>query len=239
MDSIFTRIAICCLLTFLGFQAFKELKKPEKETYIEQHEPQMLAEGTLAEGEHMTDKDIPSTKIKNPVKLLTFFLVLATGVGFVMVSWVVPLLGDLISGATFSSGEKAGPSPYARAISLTTTGQYVEAVIEFQRLAAADPTDRYPVMELVKLQLGKLENVDAAILTLQNALAQEWPEKDGAFFSQRLADLYQDEKGESARAKEILHSIIAKYPASPAAGNATHRIREIEEAEFIASRKQS
>ena len=93
-------------------------------------------------------------------------------------------------------------------------------------------------MELVKLQLGKLEDVDGAMETLQFALNQEWPEKDGAFFAQRLADLYHDQKGDSAMAKELLGGIIEKYPGSPAAGNATHRIREIEEAEFLASRKQ-
>ncbi len=235
MDSIFIRLAIVCLLGFLGFEAFKELRKPEKDAYLEMH----MAENEAYKLEHDgAEMAVPSGKVKNPIKLLTCFIILAAGVGFVSVKWVLPLLGDAVSTATFSSGEQAAPSPHAKAIALVTAGQYHEAAEEFKLLAEADPTDRYPIMELVKLQLGKLEDLDGAMGTLQFALDQEWPEKDGAFFAQRLADLYHDEKGDSEMAKQLLNGIIQKYPGSPAAGNATHRIREIEEAEFLASRKE-
>ena len=236
MDNIFIRLAIVCLLSFLGLQAVKELKKPDKEVYIEQHEPELKANGTLAEGENMTDANIPTNAIKNPIKLLTYFIILAAGVGFVVVQWVIPMLGDAVSTATFSSGEQAGPNPNAKAISFMTQGKYQEALAEFQRLAAENPTDRYPVMESVKLQLGKLEDVDGAMATLHKALELEWPEEDATFFAQRLADLYYEEKGDTASAKEMLNHIIQQFPGSPAAGNATHRLREIEEAEFLASR---
>lgn len=236
MDNIFIRLAIVCLLSFLGLQAVKELKKPDKEVYIEQHEPELKANGTLAEGENMTDANIPTNAIKNPIKLLTYFIILAAGVGFVVVQWVIPMLGDAVSTATFSSGEQAGPNPNAKAISLMTQGKYQEALAEFQRLADENPTDRYPVMESVKLQLGKLEDVDGAMATLHKALELEWPEEDATFFAQRLADLYYEEKGDTASAKEMLNHIIQQFPGSPAAGNATHRLREIEEAEFLASR---
>lgn len=236
MDNIFIRLAIVCLLSFLGLQAVKELKKPDKEVYIEQHEPELKADGTLAEGENMTDAHIPTNAIKNPIKLLTYFIILAAGVGFVVVQWVIPMLGDAVSTATFSSGEQAGPNPNAKAISFMTQGKYQEALAEFQRLAAENPTDRYPVMESVKLQLGKLEDVDGAMATLHKAMELEWPEEDATFFAQRLADLYYEEKGDTASAKEMLNHIIQQFPGSPAAGNATHRLREIEEAEFLASR---
>jgi tetratricopeptide (TPR) repeat protein len=239
MDTIFIRLAVVCLLGFLGFEAFKELKKPDQETYLDLNEAKFREDGTLAEGEHLSDAQVPAGKVKNPIKLLTYFIILAAGTGFVVVKWVLPILGDAVSTATFSSGEQAGPSPYVKAIALATAGQYPEAAAEFKLQAAANPTDRFPVMELVKLQLGKLEDVDGAIQTLHSALGQQWEERDGAFFAQRLADLYHDEKGDSASAKELLQSIIAKFPNSPAASNAIHRIREIEEADFIASRKQS
>jgi tetratricopeptide (TPR) repeat protein len=235
MDNVFIRLAIVCVLAFLGFEAFKELKKPDREAYIELHAAEMEAFKEDHEGAEMK---VPSNKLQNPIKLLTYFIILAAGVGFVSVKWLLPILGDAVGGATFSSGEKAEPSPYAKAIDLTTAGQYEEAVEEYKVQAEANPTDRFPLMELVKLQLGKLEDVEGAVATLEYAVNQEWEEKDGAFFSQRLADLYLDQK-DSARAKELLQGIMQKYPGSVAAGNATQRIREIEEAEFIASRKQA
>lgn len=237
MENPFIRLAVVCLLAFLGFEAVKELKRPDKDVYIEQNEAKFRAEGIIPEGESMNDSHIPANaKIKNPIKLLTYFVILAAGVGFVVVQWVIPMLGDAVSTATFSSGEKAGPSPYAKAISFVTAGKYHEALEEFQRVATENPTDRYPVMEMVKLQLGKLENIDGAMETLTQALEREWPEEDATFFAQRLADLYYEEKGDIPAAKQILQQLIEQFPGSPAAGNATHRLREIEEAEFLASR---
>ncbi len=236
MDNIFIRLAIVCVLAFLGFEAFKELKKPDKEAYLEAHATENEEYKTEHDGAELP---VASSKLQNPIKVLTYFMILAAGVGFVTVKWVLPMVGDAVGGATFSSGEKADPSPYAKAIELTTAGQYEEAVEEFKVQAEANPTDRFPLMELVKLQLGKLEDVGGAVATLEYAVNQEWEEKDGAFFSQRLADLYHDQLGDSARAKELLHGLMQKYPGSVAASNATNRIREIEEAEFIASRKQS
>ena len=67
MDSIFIRLAVVCLLAFLGFEAFKELKKPDKEAYIELHRTENEAYKIEHDGAEM---EVPGSKIKNPVKLL-------------------------------------------------------------------------------------------------------------------------------------------------------------------------
>ena len=236
MDNIFIRLAVVCLLGVLGVVAAKELRKPDRDAYLEQHEKQLRIDNNLLEGEAVPESLVPSKDVRNAVKLLTYCILLAAGIGFVSVQWVIPMLGDAVSTATYSSGEKVGPSPHAKALSFVTQGKYQEALEEFQRLSAENPTDRFPIMEIVKLQTGKLSDIDGAINTLRGALEQEWPEEDATFFAQRLADLYRDEKGDLASAKEILQQLIQQFPGTPAAGNATHRLREIEEAEFLASR---
>ena len=236
MENIFFRLAVVCLLSVLGVIAAKELRKVDKEVYKESHEPQLRSENRLGEGESMPDSMIPPSEVRNPIKLLTYFIILAAGVGFVTVQWIIPMLGDAVSTATYSSGEKLGPSEHAKGLSLITQGNYQAALDEFRHLAIANPLDRFAIVEIVKLQLGKFEDVDGAIATLRNALSQEWPEADGTYFAQRLSDLYREEKGDLASAKEILQHIIQQFPGSPSAGNATHKLREIEEAEFLASR---
>jgi tetratricopeptide (TPR) repeat protein len=233
MDNIFFRLAVVCLLGGLGLVASNELRKPDKLKYQEEHERALRASGDLEDGQEM---NVPADAVANPVKLLTYFVILAAGIGFVAVQWVIPMLGDAVSTATFSSGEKLGPSVHAKALSFVTQGRYPEALEEFQRVAAEDPTDRFPVMEIVKLQLGKLDDVDGAIETLRGALELKWPEEDGTFFAQKLSDLYRNEKDDLTSAKEILQQLIEQFPGSPAAGNATHKLRELEEAEFLASR---
>lgn len=236
MDNIFFRLAVVCLLSVLGVVTAKELGKQDKEDYRAAQEAQLRSENQLGEGESIPDSKIPPSLVRNPIKLLTYFIILAAGVGFVAVQWVIPMLGDAVSTATYSSGEKVGPSEHAKGLSLITQGNYQAALDEFRRLSATNPLDRFSVVEIVKLQLSKFEDVDGAIATLRGALEQEWPEADGTYFAQRLSDLYRDEKGDLASAKEILQHIIQQFPGSPAAGNATHKLREIEEAEFLASR---
>ena len=236
MDNIFFRLAVVCLLAVLGVVAAKELRKPDKEDYKAAQEAQMRAENKLGEGESMPDSMVPPAVVRNPIKLLTYFIILAAGIGFVAVQWAIPMLGDAVSTATYSSGEKVGPSEHAKGLSLITQGNYQAALDEFRRLAVVNPLDRFSIVEIVKLQLTKFEDVDGAIDTLRNALSQEWPEVDGTYFAQRLSDLYREEKGDLASAKEILQQLIQQFPGSPAAGNATHKLREIEEAEFLASR---
>lgn len=237
MDNIFIRLAVVCLLAFLGFEAFKELRRPDKDEYMEQLQKSKVDSGELAPGDNISDADIPKeAKIKNPVKLLTLFVILAAGVGFVAVRWVIPMLGDAVSGATFSSGEQQEASIYSKGHSLVTQGRYEEALAEFGRLAEEHPADRTPVMEMVKLQLGRLENPDGAIATLEHALQREWPEDEATFFLLRLATIQAEEKFDNAAAKDILNQIINQYPGTPAAANSTHKLREIEEAEFLASR---
>lgn len=236
MENILIRLSILSLLGFLGYQTVRELRKPDVETYKTRHEPELRAQGVLTEDQRMTEQHIPAGATSNTILVLTYIIVLAVGIGFVVVKWVLPILGDAVGTATFSSSEQLEADPNAHAISLMSQGRYEESLAEFHRLMEERPTDRYPVMESVKLQLGKLHDVDGAVQTLRVALEQEWPMEDATFFAQRLADLYYDDKRDSASARQIMEQLIADYPNTPAAGHATHRLREIEEAEFLAAR---
>jgi TolA-binding protein len=236
MDNLFIRLAVICLLAFLGFEASKELKKPDREAYIENNIGTWRAEGKLAESEQPTDALVPPSKVQNAAKLLTYFVILAAGVGFVTLKWIIPMLGDALNSATFAANDK---SPYTKATDLITAGKYHEALAAFQKLASARPTDKVPVMEMYKLNMGRFQDSDGAIETLRSALERPWPEEDTAFFATKLANLYYEEKGDISAAKQVYEFLISAHPDTTTAANAAHKIRELEEAEFLASRNQA
>lgn len=240
MDNLFFRLAVVLVLAFIGFEAFKELRRKDKDALQEETRLLLMGRNEWPEGapfSDVTDKQIETEmkqKPRNAAVLLTYSIVLATGIGFIVLKWVLPAVGDKVGEAFYSSGEKVGPDRNAKAMTLLNSGKYEEAIEEFQKLAEENPTDRFPVVEIAKIQQEKLEDVDAAIGTYYDALQKEWAEDDAAFFLLRLGDLYFTNKGDNATAKTYLNEVQTRYPGSRHAGMATHKLREIEEAEFIA-----
>lgn len=177
----------------------------------------------------------------NPINLFILYIVLAFFIGFIAISYVVPWIGDRLSNLFYAPEEDAEEDPRAPAMALLAQGEYEAAVQELQKLAKQLSGDRFPVVEIAKIYEEKLHQPELAIATYQKAITlgdQEWRENDLAFFKFRLADLSVEVHQDFAKAKELLEQVIIDFPDTRNSANATHKLRELEQAEFAASQKK-
>ena len=123
--------------------------------------------------------------------LFLLFMVTALVGGVLFVPKVLSMFGDAVGEAVLASGEEVEESPYSEARSLVANGEYAEAVTAFREASKENPGDRLPVLEMVKLFQGKMDQPENAILTLESALRQDhWGEEDKAVFMFKVVDLY-------------------------------------------------
>lgn len=163
-------------------------------------------------------------------KFLIIMLLLIVG-SVLAVGLILPSIGDWVGNFFYSAPEKAEPDAYTKAASKLAQGDYAGAIREYQVLAREQPNARFPVVEVSKIQLDKLENPGLAIETLETSLAQrDWPDDDAAFLMFRIAEIQLENKGDTARATEYLQGVIARFPNTRHSANATHKLHEIEQA---------
>jgi tetratricopeptide (TPR) repeat protein len=163
-----------------------------------------------------------------------YILIVAVSGGVIVLKWVVPAIGDHIGETFYSAPEKAEQTPTQKAMALVAQGEYRKALAAFEKILAETPNDRFAVMEMAKIHHDKLGDTEAAIGVLEKAVAGEWPDDDKGFFLIKVADMHASYSGNFARAKEVLDQLISEYPESHHAANAHHKMREIEEMEFLA-----
>lgn len=157
------------------------------------------------------------------------FMLLFIALGVPAVAYIMPQIGDKIGDFFYSAPEMVAEDPYAKAAATLSRGDYNEALAAYRTLATDNPGDRFPVVEISKIQLDKLENVDGAIATLQSALDRgNWRENDEAFFIFRLADIYSQQKKDKERARQYLQIAIEKFPETRHSANATHKLHELD-----------
>jgi hypothetical protein len=90
------------------------------------------------------------------------------------------------------------------------------------------PENRFPWVEMAKIHRHNLENPEASIKTLREALeSYQWRMNDAAFFMFRLAELHEEDKQDLATATGILQQVVDTFPDTRHAANATHRLREL------------
>ncbi len=171
--------------------------------------------------------------------LLTF---LTSGlVGIFVVVYLLPFFAQRITHAVYDSGEKVEKDVMRDGRSLMAQGDYEGAIRAFKEAAAADPLNRVPWVEIAKIQKTHLGDAAAAILTIHHALeSQEWELNDAAYFLFRLAELYDEMKGDRATAVSILNQVVDQFPGTRHSSNASHKLREwaaAEEAAALAARE--
>ncbi|MEC8942508.1 MAG: tetratricopeptide repeat protein, partial [Verrucomicrobiota bacterium] len=107
-------------------------------------------------------------------------------------------------------------------------GDYEAAIAAYRAVARTQPENRFPWVEIAKIQHDNLEDSDASIETLRTALeSREWRVNDMAFFMFRLAELYEVDKEDKPRAVSILEQVVELFPETRHSANATHRLREL------------
>lgn len=147
--------------------------------------------------------------------------------GLVFVAYVLPMLAHRATHTVFDSGETVEKDPMTDARSKAAQGDYEGAVEAYRAAAAKDPENRMPWVEIIKIQRESLQQPQAAIDSIREALAnQAWPESDAAFFLFRLADLYQNDNQDLDSAASILKQVMEQFPETRHFANARNKLQE-------------
>lgn len=148
--------------------------------------------------------------------------------GIMFVMYVLPAMTDRATHAVLDSNEMVEKDPLHDARAAYARGDYEEAMKVYRSSMEADPYNRLPWVEVAKIQHDNLENPEAAILTLRQALeSHEWPINDAAYFMGRLADIYWEDKQDAESAITILKQMTEMFPETRHFANATHKINDI------------
>ena len=228
MKTLIIRGLVIALLLVCTFLAWKEKNKPD------QPGPAQVA---LIEG--VTDQRdatpaVPEGGYRNSMTFFIYILIISIAGGIVVLKWVIPALGDRVAESFYSAPEKAEQSATQKAMALVAQGEYHKALAAFGKILEETPADRFAVMESAKIYQDKLGDIDAAVEVLEKAVSGEWPADDKCFFIVKLAEIHATQRCDFVRARELLEQLIRDHPESNHAANAHHKLREIEEQEFMA-----
>jgi tetratricopeptide (TPR) repeat protein len=157
--------------------------------------------------------------------LLTF---LSAGlIGIVFVTMLLPMLAEKFTQAVYESGEEVERDIFRDARVLMAQGQWEEAIKAFTQVTVEDPLNRMAYIEIAKIQSNHLEDPQAAITTLREAIeAQQWPMDDAAALMFRLADLYDANADDRAAAAIIYEQMMEQFPGTRHAANARAKLYE-------------
>lgn len=224
MNNNIVRILALGSLVFFIFLAVREKNKPDNPG------PETV------DGEVIQPVEPPGGW-RNAGIMFTWMVLAAVVTGAVVLKWVAPMVGDKIGESFYDAPEKAEMNPTQKAIALITRGNYSGALEAFRKITEDEPQNRFAVVEMAKLLHDKLGHPEAAVEVYEEAATRDWPEDDKCFFLLKLADLHATDRQDFARARHFLEQVQSEFPGSRHAANAHHKMREIEEAEFLAARQ--
>jgi tetratricopeptide (TPR) repeat protein len=159
--------------------------------------------------------------------LLAFLSAGLLGLAFVFD--ILPLIAHKMTHSIYDSSEMVERDVMRDARSLLAQGEYEAAVAAFREAAAADPMNRFPWVEIAKIQKDNLHDPEAAIQTLRQALeGQEWEVDDAAFLLFRIAELYEEAQGDRVSAVAVIEQVIELFPETRHSANAMHKLRDWE-----------
>ena len=165
-----------------------------------------------------------SVRIFNGV-LLTIFC--ASLIAVVVVIDVLPAFAHRVTHAVYDSAEMMEHDVMHDARSLVAQGDFLGAIEGFKKAAAADPLNRLPWVEIVKIYKDNLHDPASAIQTIRDVLeAQEWELDDAAYFMFRLAELYDEFEKDRVSAVSIMNLVIEQFPGTRHSANASHKLHE-------------
>ena len=200
----------------------KAIQVEEKKLEVGEYEEYDIEEKI---GKLKSQRDGVESSGKLPLIIAVF--VLAGLVGVLVVLTILPSLAHKFTHAIYDSGEIIEKDPMHDAHSLLAQGKYAEAVEAFKAAARADSFNRLPWVEIAKIQRLHLHDPDAAIHTLRTALeGQEWPMNDAAFLIFRLAEIYDEDRGDRTTAGALMQQVMDEFPETRHSANARHKLHE-------------
>ena len=150
--------------------------------------------------------------------------------GILVVTVVMPTVGDAIGNLFFSPNRRIEKNPHADAMSAIARGDYEAAVAGYLQAFEADPHDTLALSEMAKIECEHLGNHEAASDVLEQALQREWTPEDAAFLTSRLVEVYWKYQHKAREARALLMQIIESMPDTKHSANAQHKLQEIERA---------
>jgi tetratricopeptide (TPR) repeat protein len=148
-------------------------------------------------------------------------------VGIIVVAHVLPMLAHRVTHAVYDSGEEVEADPMHDARSKVAQGDWEGAIDAFRQAAEVDPLNRLPWVEIAKIQLEQLEDPQAAVQTLRQAIeGREWQENDAAYLMFRLAGIYDEHLGDRASAATTMQQVMEQFPETRHSANARHKLHE-------------
>jgi tetratricopeptide (TPR) repeat protein len=162
-------------------------------------------------------------------------MVIALGLagGLLAVKYVIPMLGDAMSEAVFSSGEQIEQDEMTKAAAKIAQGDYQGALAHYEKMLEDKPDDPFPVAEIAKVHAERLRNPQAALKALEEHLqSKDWPVDDAAFIMFRIADVHLTHRHDYDAARDMLEQVISNFPNTRHSANAHHRMSEIEQLQY-------
>lgn len=217
---IFT--ALACLTVIIWIQTAEEPEVPVNEEEVE------LVENLMGEWVP-ADQEEESGLGGSGRMLIRGFMFLTVGL-YGAAMFIVYGLPNLVHRAThemYGSGAEVEDDPLHDARAMFAQGDYEGAIGVYRTVAESTPDDRFPWVEIAKIQNDNLEDTDAAIATLREGLeSHEWSVNNAAFFMFRMAELYEKEKEDMMTSIQLLQQVVELFPDTRHSANATHRLRE-------------
>ena len=150
--------------------------------------------------------------------------------GILTVLYVLPVLADKISEEIMGSTAEVDYDPLDEARSAVAEGEYSDAIAVYRRFLLENPESRHSLLEIAKIQRDHLNSPVSAISTLEQGLDEhEWPEDDAAFLMFRIAEISEEDLADKDQVISVMKRVISELKGTRHAGNASHKLRELEE----------
>jgi tetratricopeptide (TPR) repeat protein len=146
-------------------------------------------------------------------------------VGIVFATQILPMIAQRLTNAVYDSSEEAEKHPFHDARVLMAQGEWEEAIEAFKVAAELDPLNRVPYLEIAKIQKVHLEDPEAALITLRDAIeSQEWEVDDVVYLMFRLADAYDEDLEDRGAAVLVMEQVIEMFPETRHSANAATKL---------------
>lgn len=220
---LMAHLIIFGVLVLYTFSAWSGSKKAQEEA-------EAKADEELADEGYITGiSDERDQTADSMMKVGVPFMITMIYGGVLVVIYVLPMFVDRMSQELIGSTESVGEDPVAQAKAAVADEDYPEAIRLYREIWQEDPSDRSPMMEIVKIQREKLESPAVAVGTLEEALeGHDWEVDDAAFLLFRMIEINEEDLEDKDEVVKLLKRAVKDFPETRHAANAMHRLRELE-----------
>ncbi len=231
MKRLILLLLLCvAVVSWMAFvQQGKEIAALDKQL-AEAHEQAVDQQQIKSEERIKTvERELEGKRAYRIVLGLVLTVMTAGVLGMVLVLYLLPMFAQKLTHAVYDSGELLEKDLMREAHSLLAQGEYELAIDAFKKVAAEDPYNRLPWVEIAKVYRVHLHDPATALNTLRAALeSQDWQVEDAAYLMFRIAELYDEDFSDRVTATGIMQQVIETFPETRHSANAAHKLRDWE-----------